>query len=267
MKIIPWILMVLLIGPLLISCAPSEEEAPTPITTYRLSQSSSFTEPSSSIVEYTGSGKVTNSGTVTSLSLTGSYQRTVTGIVGFAGRDTKTGTLSLVMTLQDGTKITDNSVEVIEVDGDTEYPLTARGDDDLIYAVNGYAGKSGGKMDPYQFAIENNGGFISYNIQTCGSVNIGECPSPTTVATRQYTLTLMGTETITVGSARYETYKIKEVYKSQSAISAFSSSESTSTTWYYPKLGMLKQEGISVFDSGSIVELSFNAKSHNFMKP
>ena len=253
-------------GILLISCAPTEEDAPTPVTTYKISQASSFTEPSSSIVEYTGSGKVTNSGVVTTLSLTGSYQRSATSIVGFTGRDTITGTLSLVMTLEDGTTSTTNNVEVIETSGDKYYPLTVTGDDDLIYAIDGYAGISGGKLNPYQYAIENNGGFMSYNIQACGST-IGQCPSPTTVATRQYTLTLMGTEIISVGNAKYETYKIKEVYSQQSSTSAFSSWDATSTFWYYPKLGILKGSELSTFDTGSIVELSYTAKSHNFGKP
>jgi hypothetical protein len=255
-----------IVGLLLVSCAPTEEDTPTPVTTYKISQASSFTEPSSSIVEYTGSGKVTNSGVVTTVSLTGSYQRTATSIVGFTGRDTITGTFSIVMNLQDGTTTTDNNIDVIEKDGDKYYPLTVTGDDDLIYAIDGYAGKSGGKLNPYQYAIENNGGFMSYNIQACGST-IGECPSPTNVATRQYTLTLMGTETISVGNAKYETYKIKEVYSQQSSTSAFSSWDATSTFWYYPKLGILKGSEISTFDSGSIVELSYSAKSHNFGKP
>jgi len=255
------------VGAFLISCAPTEEDTPTPVTTYKIIQASSFTEPSSSIVEYTGSGKVTNSGVVTTLSLTGSYQRTEVSLVGLTGRDTITGTLSFVMNLQDGTNTTANDIDVIETDGDKYYPLTVTGGDDLIYAIDGYAGKSGGKLNPYQYAIENNGGFMSYNIQTCGSTTLGECPSPTTVATRQYTLTLTGTETISVGGANYETYKIKEVYKQQSSTSAFSSWESTSTFWYYPKLGILKGSELSTFDTGSIVELSYTAKSHNFGKP
>lgn len=261
------IFIVFLIGIFLISCAPTEEDTPTPVTTYKISQASLFTEPSSSIVEYTGSGKVTNSGVVTTLSLSGSYQRTVVNLIGLSGRNTITETLSLIMTLQDGTTSTTNNVDVIETSGDKYYPLTVTGDDDLIYAIDGYAGISGGKLDPYQYAIENDGGFISYNIQTCGSTTLGDCPTPTTVARRQHTLTLMGTETISVGGASYETYKIREVYSQESSTSAFSSSESTSTFWYYPKLGILKGSELSTFDTGSIVELSYTAKSHNFGKP
>lgn len=251
----------------MVACAPSEEDTPTPVTTYMLSQALSFTVPNSSLVEYTGSGKVTNSSTVTTLSLTVSYQRTATSIIGLNGRDTKTGTTSMVLTQQDGTITTSNDVVIFETNGDKEYQLTVTGNDDQIYALDGYAGKSGGKMNIYQYAIENNGGFINQNIQTCGSTTLGECPSPTTVATRQYTATLMGTETISVGNTKYETYKIKIVNKQQSSTSAFSSWESTGTFWYYPKLGLLKAVELSTFDDGDLVELSFTAKSHNFGKP
>jgi len=250
----------------LVSCAPSEEDTPTPVTNYKLSQASLFTEPSSSIVEYTGSGKVTNSGTKTSLSLIGSYQKTATTIVGFEGRNTKTGTTSLIMKLNDGTTITSNNTEVLEISGDDLYALTVTGDDELIYAVESYAGISGGKISPYQYAIKNNGGFATYSIQACGSI-IGECPSPTTVANHQYTFTMMGTEYINVDGANYESYKIKSIQKVLSNHSAFEAYEANSTVWYYPKLGVLKAEETATFESGSIVELSYKAKSHNFGKP
>jgi hypothetical protein len=266
MKKIFYTLVVILITTLLVACAPTEEDTPTPVTTYKLSQASLFSEPNNSIVEYTGSGKTTSGGIVTTLTLTGSNQRSLMSISGFEGKNTRTETLSLVMKFSNGSTTTSNTTEAIEFDGDNEYLLTERDSDDLIYAIDSYAGKSGGKLEPYHYAVANNGGYIAYTIQACGAV-VGSCPSPTTVATKSYTFTMMGTENVNVGGANYETYKIKETFNQVAYTSAFSTYESTGTYWYHPKLGILKGEELATFDSGSIVELSYTAISHNFGKP
>ena len=78
-------------------------------------------------------------------------------ISGFEGKNTRTETLSLVMKFSNGSTTTSNTTEAIEFDGDNEYLLTERDSDDLIYAIDSYAGKSGGKLEPYHYAVANNG--------------------------------------------------------------------------------------------------------------
>jgi hypothetical protein len=122
--------------------------------------------------------------------------------------------------------------------GGIDYHVMEQGEDDLFYAVNQLNGEPN---IPAQ--VINNGSYSSaYTFDTCGTFTGYSCINPTTIANVTATYTLLGTETVSTSIGNFESYKIR-MTTTQTSINtnAFPNMSGTSTIWYYPPLGMVKQ--------------------------
>jgi hypothetical protein len=122
--------------------------------------------------------------------------------------------------------------------------IETQGDDNLFYAVNKLAGV------PYPAAriVYEGSHSMAYAIDACSSYSGYTCVNPTNVANVVATYTIIGTETVSTPIGNFESHKIKSSYTQTSiSTSAFSNVSASSTYWYHPALGIVKQSWTSEF--------------------
>ena len=165
----------------------------------------------------------------------------------------------------DGSKVQSTSADYYVNSRGIDYHIMEQGADNLFYAVNQLNGIANTPVK-----IITDGSYSqTYTYDACSSYVGYTCVSPTTIVNYVGTYTLIGTETVSTPIGNFESYKIKYNYNQTSInTDAFSNSEGTSTIWYHPSLGLVKQTATQTLkeyspDMISDIEITLSATNNS----
>jgi hypothetical protein len=264
-QILAFLLLVVLAG-----CSPSDEGGGgggSTAKSYSLAEGGSVRNlTAGDYFKYTGTSEL-QQGYSTKVPATSVYEQSISsgGYTLYSSNPIIISASTLVLTDLSGAIVQSTSADYYVNSGGIDYHMMEQGNDDLFYAVNQLNGIANTPVK-----IITDGSYSqAYTYDACSSYLSYTCVSPTTVASVTATYTLIGTETVSTSIGNFESYKIKMTITQTSInTNAFSNYDGTSTVWYHPSLGMVKQTVIQTLKDYSpqiisTAEITLNATNNS----
>jgi hypothetical protein len=264
-----WILVFLLLV-VLVGCSPSDEGGGSSGSTaksYSLAEGGTVRNMTAGDYwKYTGTSNGQQGSTKVSADITFEVSNANGGYTQYSSNPIIINASTLVMNNSDGTVFQSTSQNYYVNSGGIDYHVMEQGDDNLFYAVNQLNG-----VPNIPAKVVSDGSYSSaYTLDACGTFTGYSCINPTTIANVTSTYTLLGTETVSTSIGNFESYKIRMTLTQTSInTNAFSNLSGTSTVWYHPALGMVKQTATSSssdYSPAIISEFTINLNTTNNSK-
>lgn len=265
-RILVFLLLVVLVG-----CSPSDEGGGSSGSTaksYSLAEGGTVRNlTAGDYWKYTGTGNAQQGSTKVSSDITLELSHANGGYTQYSSNPIIISASTIVMkNNSDGTVFQSTSQDYYVNSGGIDYHVMEQGDDNLFYAVNQLNG-----VPDISAKVVSDGSYSSaYTLDACGAFTGYSCINPTTIANVTSTYTLLGTETVSTSIGNFESYKIRMTLTQTSInTNAFSNLSGTSTVWYHPALGMVKQTATSSssdYSPAIISEFTINLNATNNSK-
>jgi hypothetical protein len=222
----------------LASCAPTEEDPPPSVRTYKLSDSQFVGAKAGHYSKLEGSGSITAGTQKSNMTISFETSNSNADLDGYESLNPFIVSQSLRASLTTGETATTVTNRYYGTLSGKTMLFLAQGADGNQYAVN----QLNGQEQLMEKVISTGSASALVSFDTCESVVGLTCSGGETVAQNQETYTLLGKETVSTKFGNFETYKIRITTSLVSSYpSIFPNSSSTTTDWFYPSVGTVKR--------------------------